>query len=294
MSDSLLELRHRIGSAHDLAGVVHTMKALAASRINQFEAAVTALQNYSNNVEQGLALALKSFHFSRRPAGTRQEFLIAYGSDQGLVGQFNDLLADHVVKEILPAHPRLKIMVVGERLADQLKAHDLQTHHCYPVPTGVEEISRLGNQILLEEAALITAPDQLNIILCHNQISDGRGFQPHSQTVLPLDQAWEQHLSSYTWPTNQLPELCGQTDQILRALLGEYLFITLFQACAEALASENLCRLTAMQRAEKNISERLEDLQRTYHHLRQETIDAELFDVLAGFDLCDSSNHHRL
>lgn len=283
MSDSLLELRRRIGSAEDLAGVVRTMKALAASRINQFETAVSALQQYSSNVEQGLALALKPLYRCSSGKTKRQAYLLAYGSDQGLVGQFNDLLAEYIATTIVSHVSDLKILVIGERLADQLAARKLPLKGCYPVPTNIDGIGRLGNRILLEEAAMSQSPDQLSISVCHNKISGGVGYQPESKVVLPLNQAWEEHLNSYSWPTCQLPELCGRPEATMRALLAEYLFITLFQACAESLASENLCRLTAMQRAEKNISEQLEELRKTYHRQRQESIDAELFDVISGF-----------
>ena len=70
----------------------------------------------------------------------------------------------------------------------------------------------------------------------------------------------------------------------MRALIREYLFISLFRACAESLASENASRLAAMQRAEKNINELLEGLNRTFHRLRQSGIDEELFDVVSGFE----------
>ena len=70
----------------------------------------------------------------------------------------------------------------------------------------------------------------------------------------------------------------------LRALIREYLFISLFRACAESLASENASRLAAMQRADKNIDELLEDLNRTFHRQRQNGIDEELFDVISGFE----------
>ena len=55
----------------------------------------------------------------------------------------------------------------------------------------------------------------------------------------------------------------------------------LYRACAESLASENASRLAAMQRADKNIDELLEDFNRT---LRQNGIDEELFDVISGFE----------
>jgi F-type H+-transporting ATPase subunit gamma len=70
----------------------------------------------------------------------------------------------------------------------------------------------------------------------------------------------------------------------LQALIGEYLFVSLFRACAESLASENASRLAAMQRAEKNIDELLESMNSTFHRLRQSSIDEELFDVVSGFE----------
>ena len=59
---------------------------------------------------------------------------------------------------------------------------------------------------------------------------------------------------------------------------------SLFRAAAEALASENASRLAAMQRADKNINDLLEQLQRSFHQLRQSGIDEELFDVISGFE----------
>lgn len=76
----------------------------------------------------------------------------------------------------------------------------------------------------------------------------------------------------------------GGGTATLRALIREYLFVSLFRACAESLASENASRLAAMQRADKNIDELLEDLNGTFHRLRQSGIDEELFDVISGFE----------
>jgi F-type H+-transporting ATPase subunit gamma len=70
----------------------------------------------------------------------------------------------------------------------------------------------------------------------------------------------------------------------LCALTREYLFISLFPACADSLASENASRLAAMQRAEKSIGDSLETLNARFHRVRQSGIDEELFDVVTGFE----------
>jgi F-type H+-transporting ATPase subunit gamma len=102
--------------------------------------------------------------------------------------------------------------------------------------------------------------------------------------LLPLDEKWRQTLSELKWPTNKVPQVLGEIRTTLLELIDGYLFVSLFKACAESLASENSSRLAAMQRAEKNIEELLDDLSHKFHSLRQSTIDEELFDVVSGFE----------
>ncbi len=84
--------------------------------------------------------------------------------------------------------------------------------------------------------------------------------------------------------------MAGNSKLTLLALVREYLFVSLFKACAESLASENASRLAAMQRAEKNIGELLDDLGQKFHLLRQSSIDEELFDVVSGFEALKKDN----
>jgi F-type H+-transporting ATPase subunit gamma len=92
-------------------------------------------------------------------------------------------------------------------------------------------------------------------------------------------------LADRPWPTKRVPEVMGGDSATVRAFIREYLFVSLFRACAESLASENASRLAAMQRADKNIDELLEDFNGRFHRVRQSGIDEELFDVIAGFEV---------
>jgi alternate F1F0 ATPase F1 subunit epsilon len=120
--------------------------------------------------------------------------------------------------------------------------------------------------------------------LFYNCPTSGAVYKPVSQRLLPLDENWRRKLAELPWPTKSLPEVMGGGATTLRALIREYLFVSLFRACAESLASENVSRLAAMQRADKNIDELLEHLNGTFHRIRQSSIDEELFDVISGFE----------
>ena len=87
-----------------------------------------------------------------------------------------------------------------------------------------------------------------------------------------------------------MPETLGKPAMTLRALIREYLFVSLFRACAESLASENASRLAAMDRADRNIDEMLGTLNDSLHRLRQSQIDEELSDVISGFKALSESN----
>jgi hypothetical protein len=103
----------------------------------------------------------------------------------------------------------------------------------------------------------------------------------HGRIVIELHAQRDSHHARDTAP---LPEVMGSRDVTLRTLIREYLFDSLFQACAESLASENASRLAAMERADRNIDELLQSLKGTFHRLRQSSIDEGLFDVVSGFE----------
>jgi F-type H+-transporting ATPase subunit gamma len=73
-------------------------------------------------------------------------------------------------------------------------------------------------------------------------------------------------------------------EALFSAFVQQYLFVTLYRATVESLASENAGRLSSMQAAEKNIEERLTDLNADYRSSRQNAITGELLDIVAGFE----------
>jgi F-type H+-transporting ATPase subunit gamma len=154
----------------------------------------------------------------------------------------------------------------------------------FTVPNSVKAITPLVGQILVERETRHSQDEVAELHLFYNRPSSGAVYVPVSQRLLPLDENWRRRLAELPWPTGNLPEVMGGGTATLRALIREYLFVSLFRACAESLASENASRLAAMQRADKNINELLEDLNGTFHRLRQSSIDEELFDVISGFE----------
>jgi F-type H+-transporting ATPase subunit gamma len=284
MSKSTESLRHKIDSAADLQGVVRTMKALAASSIGQYEKAVLALADYYRTVELGLAACIRhreSVFPSTQPPRTDISGIV-FGSDQGLVGQFNDVVVDFAISKLVKLPGQQRIWAVGDRVHARLADAGLSPQGVFALPNSVAAIGSLIGKILV---ASTTSHDELGELhLFYNRPSAGSAYAPVSERLLPLDETWCRRLAEAPWPTHNLPELVGQRDAMLRALVREFLYISLFRACTESLASENASRLAAMERADRNIDELLRNLRCTFHRLRQSDIDDELFDVISGFE----------
>ncbi len=289
MSDTLASLRRKINGAGDLKSVVRSMKALAASSVGQYERSVLALADYDRTVELGLAVCLRNRdaaaqRAAKPDAGATAVTAIVFGSDQGLVGQFNDVLADFVARALGPLPGEKKVWAVGERVRSRLADAGVPPVGLFNVPTSVNAITPLVGRIIVEGESHHGQGEIADFRLFHNRPMPGAAYEPVSQRLLPLDEAWALRLADLPWPTGNLPEVIGGRERTLQALVREYLFVSLFKACAESLAAENASRLAAMQRAEKNIDELVESLNQTFRRLRQTSIDEELFDVISGYE----------
>jgi len=290
MSETTASLRRKISGAGDLQSVVRTMKAVAASSIGQYEKSVRALADYYRTVALGLGACLRESGPAPLIAERKRQTVasaigaVVFGSDQGLVGQFNDVVADYAVKTLAALTVKPEIWAVGERVHARLADAGLPLLGRFTVPNSVKAITPLVGQILMESETRRSQGEVAELYLFYNRPTSGPVYAPVSQRLLPLDESWRRKLAERPWPTKNLPEVMGSGTATLRVLIREYLFVSLFRACAESLASENASRLAAMQRADKNIDELMEELNRTFHRLRQSGIDEELFDVISGFE----------
>ncbi len=289
MSNSLEDIKRKIKSAGEVGGVVRAMKALTASYIGQYEAAVRSSNEYFEMVSLGFSAFLTASENNRsvleNNAAPAYAVYITIGSDQGLVGQFNHQLAGYVKQEVgRSVIPAYEVWAVGARLYMCLEDEHIPVRQQFSVPVSVASITSLVSDILLKADAFINMEKQADVYVCYNTPIEGAMYEQVTQKLLPIDTDWLKKRKNTQWPTNKVPEFFGDREDVMSLLIYEYLFISLYRYCAESLASENKYRLAAMQRAEKNIDELKERLHHEFHRMRQETIDEELFDLISGFE----------
>lgn len=283
-------LKRKIKSAEDLHSVVKTMKALAAVSIRQYEKAVESLAEYNRTVEMGFQIILKQ---KPREVSMAQPVLngrlgaVVFGSDQGMVGQFNEVIARYAANKMDKLRIREEnraVLAVGLRVFARLEeaGHPVEDH--VSLPDSLAAITPIVQDMVLKIEAWRSEREINQFVLFHNKPISGASYRPNTLYLLPVDLGWFQDLEHKPWPCRCLPFFTMDWNKLFSSLIREYLFVSLYRAFAESLASENASRLASMQAAERNIEDRLEELKTQFHQQRQSSIDEELFDLVAGFE----------
>jgi F-type H+-transporting ATPase subunit gamma len=288
-------IKRRIDSVTDLASIVRTMKTLAAVSIRQYEQAVEALEDYNRTVTLGLQVLLSNraeAQMVARPARTGRLGAIIFGSDQGMCGQFNEQIASYALErlaEMAPARGDRSALAVGTRTIGRLEDAGQPVAGILPVPGSAEGITPLVQQALWHIDRWQAEAGVTEVALFYNAPLPGMTYAPRALRLLPVDAAWLARLTGQPWPSSVLPTFTMDWDRLFSALIQQYLFVSIYRACANSLASENAARLVTMQAAERNIEEHLEELNARYHEQRQTAITTELLDIVSGFEALEAA-----
>jgi F-type H+-transporting ATPase subunit gamma len=283
-------LRRTIAVTEELQSVVKTMKALAGVNIRQCERAVRAVAEYSRTVEMGLQIALQRLpaHMLQKKHQPKGKLgAVVFGSDQGMCGQLNDQVVSHAsraLKKLAFHHKDQVTVAVGARAAAQLEGLGRTVESVVQVPSSTSGITTAVEEVLriIEEWHFTRAVEF--VVLFYARPISGAWYGVRGVRLLPVDDEWINALRAKSWPSKVIPTFTMREFELFQLLIREYLFVSLFRAFAESLASENASRLASMQVAERNIEERLRTLTTESRQLRQTAITSELLDIISAYE----------
>ncbi len=285
MSQTLEVLTRRTKTTREIRGIVHTMKTLSAINAHPYEQAASAISGWRATVLDGLRAFVKAHGALDHPADAQAlVVVVAFGSDQGLCGNYNEIVA-----EALAAHPVVSgehlIMCIGAQMEDALRGAGLDAETALMTPASADGLNRLAREIVTRlDAVRVVAKRSITVTLAFNERAAHGQQRTAVRQILPLQPTLVRDLANQPWMSRSLPHFDLPPDAVLSALLRNYLFASLFQASAEALVTENAARLARMQQAEKSIDDQLAELDAAARTARQSAITEELLDIIAGFE----------
>jgi F-type H+-transporting ATPase subunit gamma len=263
------------------------MKSLAAVNMLQFERAVESLEQYKAVVDTGWTVLLR--YGEPMPLKTRSKIAVCMiiGSDQGMCGQFNEVLLPFAEEQIRALNDQRLDMTywsLGEKINGALQDAGLVGGEQFSVPGSLNAVNARVQEVIQRIENRRSDKNLEHVYLCYNRVSDRGGYTQVFEKVLPLDKSWAEAYTSQKWPNRCLPMMGLPKEAMFRHLFRQHLFISFYRALAQSLAGENAARLMAMQAAEKNILELEEGLQALFREQRQAGITSELMDIISGFE----------
>lgn len=290
MSGTLEILEKQIAGGEDLASIVRTMKALAATNVRQYESAVESLDDYYRTVEMGLAVVFSSqeeLSAGPRIDPRKPELLLLFGSDHGLAGRFNEQIISFALEEYWAEESREQpvnsiLFCMGEQVFTRAETSRIRAAERFAIPVSLDGVNAAVRRLLERIEDCRRERGVQKVRLFYNRPLSNSSFASHAEILLPVDLA-SLRKSRPDWSSRSIPTFTMPAPQLLSALLRQYFFVSLYRAFALSLAAENAARLAAMQAAEKNISERLDQLKTVFQQERQAAITEELLDIVSGF-----------
>jgi F-type H+-transporting ATPase subunit gamma len=277
MVERLSDVQARTQSLHELQDIVGAMRAIAAARVQEAQAALGGTRAYAQVIGDVIAEALPLLPEPPGPgiaARGAARGLVLFMAEHGFTGAFNDELADAA----RPAtSDRAALFVVGSRGCGLIEERGSVPAWATEMATHAGAVTDTARRIADELYRRFDQGSLAAVEILYFRGHDGGRRALERQSLLPVD------LGRFRRPRSAVPPLTNLVPRLLiGGLLGEYVFAQLAQAAMESFASENGARLAAMQSAREKLDEHLTELQSLERRLRQEQITDELLEIVTG------------
>ncbi len=285
MAQTLEILSRHSATLTSIRGIVHTMKTLSAINAAPYEQAARSIEAYHRTILQGFAaFAHRTGGITLHPENTAEHLVVVFGSDHGLCGNYNEILAE-VVKQHCTVQPvrKLRLLCVGAQMNDALVDQDLSPEAVLLPPASADGIGRLARDIVTRLDVISRGQlYRIAVSLAFTRRGEHGLREPVTRCLLPLEPGLLQR--DRRWHSRTLPDYSMIPDALLASLIRSHIFASVFRASAEAMVTENSARLALMQQAEQSVDDRLEQVKGELQSVRQTEITNELMDVIIGFE----------
>jgi F-type H+-transporting ATPase subunit gamma len=172
-----------------------------------------------------------------------------------MCGQFNEQIATWALDEMenMGVEVDRRIIAIGVRAVARLEDAGQPVEDLYRSRLGRRHHAPVQDVLMQDRS---TGPPGKPSTRSSFSTTSPRRALPTARTpcsLLPVDLERLQRLEQRPWPSRVLPTFSMDWDRLFSALVRQYLFVSLYRAFVESLASENASRLASMRAAEKNI-----------------------------------------
>ena len=277
---STKELRARIKSVSNTAKVTGAMQLIAASKMRRAQQNVLMGKKYAETIQSLLSNLSSSVDLEKvnipllETREVKNKLMILITPDRGLAGALVGNVNRKSLDVIQSSNEKYSVLSVGRKGFRFLNSRDQEIVDQIEVPDKPEIADTLNISDFAIEGFLEGKWDQVDLV--YSEFINTTSQIPKVQTVLPISNSEEieSSTSDYIYEPSDY--------EVLIELTPKYVRSQIYQSILEAFASEHSARMVAMQNATDNANELIGELTLDLNKARQETITAELLDLIDG------------
>ncbi len=288
---NLKDIRRRIKSVNNTAQITKAMQMVAAAKMKKAQNQAIAGREYADRMNLVLTNLKANMEGLAHPyLEVRDEgkhLVLVISTDKGLCGGINTNLLKKVHKEITD---EADYSTVGKKLRDQIQkaGKDLLEHYSLEDPISFADVKPIAKH--LTDQYLSGTYNKVSV--CFTNYISTMVQEPHVSQLLPIDPSKLAEKKDYegvgkgkVGETNTAEALEKEytfepnANEVLNALLPQYVGFQVYQMIVEARASEHSARMIAMNAATDNANKLAKELKLEYNKLRQAAITAELLEI---------------
>lgn len=289
---TLRELKGRISSVSSSEKITGAMKMISSAKMHKAEGALRRLVPFRSQIELILTHLLSTDAEFTSPLTETREVkkiaLVVFGSDDGLCGGYNIQMFKNLlivlddIKNKYGKDIKIQIIPVGKKIqgaVKKLNADNIEviTHYSINTRSNLDQIRAFTD--ILKEKYITKEVDKIQVLYTHFKSVSKQMIQLDNLLPLSCDNIIKDKKKIRM---NQPYIFEPDANAIFNVVIPLYILSAMQEMSAENNASEQAARVMAMQSANDNAKNLLDDLQIIYNKLRQQGITTELLDIIGG------------
>lgn len=296
---SVRAIRDRIRSVRSTAKVTRAMELVAASKMRRAQDNALRARPYAQQMIAVLsrlasgAGEAENAHPLLENRPVRSVLYVHITADRGLAGGLNGNMNRAGAALLLQYQPdveRVAVLPVGRKGRDFFRRAGMEL---------VADFSELGDFPNFEEVrpiARIIMEDFLSgkvdkVVIGYQRFVNAAVQRPTTLQILPIEPPAAAEDAASADPAANVEFIIEPSPaELLNTLLPRFVEMQVYAAVLEARASEQSARMVAMRQATDAANEMASDLNLAYNKARQESITAELLDLVGGVAALESAS----
>jgi F-type H+-transporting ATPase subunit gamma len=286
---SLKEFRNRIASVKSTQKITKAMQMVAAAKLKRAQSQAEAARPYAERMARVIANLASAVSGDSAPMllrGTGKDqvhLLVVMTSERGLCGGFNTQIvraAREKINELLAAGKTVKILAVGKKGRDQLRRLHGEKIIRYVDLSAFKNIGADASHLVGEAILELFAAGEFDVAtLFFSRFKSVISQVPTATQLIPARAP-----EGVTPPDlkGAVYEYEPSEEEILEALLPQYLNGQILQALLENQAGFYGAQMSAMDSATRNAGDLIKKLTLRYNRQRQANITKELIEIISG------------